>query len=168
MFFLHDAVYFMKSSSSCCSKTAPQHDATTSVLHSWYGVLRSTSFPLFPPNVTVVIMAKQLHFSFIRPQDMSPEVKVFVLVSFLQTVIWLFYVSLGVMASFSLSSLSAHVGAGLVSLWIMTLSYSFSSIFTRSLAFVLGLISTFRTKTRSSLGHRARLLPERCDGWTFP
>ena len=42
-----------------------------------------------------------------------------------------------------------------------------SSIFTRSLAFVLGLITTFRTKTRSSLGHRAHLLPERCDDWTF-
>lgn len=27
--------------------------------------------PPFPPNVTVVIMAKQLHYSFLRPQDIS-------------------------------------------------------------------------------------------------
>ena len=39
-----------------------------------------------------------------------------------------------------------------------------SSIFTRSFAVVLGLICTFRTKVRSSLGDRTRLLPERYDG----
>lgn len=92
----------MKSSNSCCSKTAPQHDAATSVLHSWYAILSSTSVPLFPPNVSLVIMATQ---------DMSPEVMVFVLVSFCK-LIWLFYVSLGVMASFSLSALSGHGGVG--------------------------------------------------------
>ena len=36
-----------------------------------------------------------------------------------------------------------------------------SSIFTRSFAFVLGLICSFCTKVRSSLGDRTRLLPER-------
>ena len=35
-----------------------------------------------------------------------------------------------------------------------------SSIFARSFAVVLGLICTFRTKVHSSLGDRARLLPE--------
>uniref|UniRef100_A0A3B4ZZB4 Uncharacterized protein n=1 Tax=Stegastes partitus TaxID=144197 RepID=A0A3B4ZZB4_9TELE len=40
----------------------------TSLLH-WDGVLRLASFPLFPPNVMMVIMAKQFSFSFIRPQD---------------------------------------------------------------------------------------------------
>jgi hypothetical protein len=39
-----------------------------------------------------------------------------------------------------------------------------SSIFTRSFAVVLGLICTFRTKVRSSLGDRTRLLPERYGG----
>ena len=39
-----------------------------------------------------------------------------------------------------------------------------SSIFTRSFDVVLGLICTFRTKVRSSLGDRMHLLPERCDG----
>ena len=43
-----------------------------------------------------------------------------------------------------------------------------SSIFTRSFAVVLGLISTFRTKACSSLGDRTRLLPGRCDGYMVP
>ena len=43
-----------------------------------------------------------------------------------------------------------------------------SSIFTRSFAVVLGLICTFCTKVRSSLGGRTRLLPERYDGCVVP
>ena len=43
-----------------------------------------------------------------------------------------------------------------------------SSIFTRSFAVVLGLICTFRTKVRSSLGDRMRLLPEQYDGCVVP
>ena len=43
-----------------------------------------------------------------------------------------------------------------------------SSIFTRSFAVVLGLICTFRTIVRSSLGDRTRLLPERYDGYVVP
>ena len=43
-----------------------------------------------------------------------------------------------------------------------------SSIFTRSLAVVLGLICTFCTKVHSSLGDRTRLLPERYDGCIVP
>jgi hypothetical protein len=39
-----------------------------------------------------------------------------------------------------------------------------SSIFTRSFAVVLGLICIFRTKVRSSLGDRTRLLHEHYDG----
>ena len=43
-----------------------------------------------------------------------------------------------------------------------------SSIFTRSLAVVLGLICTFHTKVCLSLGDRRRLLPERYDGCVVP
>lgn len=43
-----------------------------------------------------------------------------------------------------------------------------SSTFTRSIAVVLGLICTFRTKLRSSLGDRMLLLPERYDGCMVP
>ena len=43
-----------------------------------------------------------------------------------------------------------------------------SSIFTRSFAVVLRLICTLRTKVRSSLGDRTRLLPERYDGCVVP
>jgi hypothetical protein len=43
-----------------------------------------------------------------------------------------------------------------------------SSIFTRSFAVLLGLICTFRTKVRSSLGDRTRLFPERYEGCVVP
>ena len=43
-----------------------------------------------------------------------------------------------------------------------------SSIFTGSFAVVLGLICTFRSKVRFSLGNRMRLLPERYDGCVIP
>ena len=43
-----------------------------------------------------------------------------------------------------------------------------SSIFTRSFAVVLGLISTFCAKVRSSLRDRTRLLHERYDGCVVP
>ena len=43
-----------------------------------------------------------------------------------------------------------------------------SSIFTRSFTVVLGLICTFRTKERSSLGNRTPLLHERYDGCVVP
>ena len=43
-----------------------------------------------------------------------------------------------------------------------------SSIFTWSFAVVLGLIFTFRTKVRSSLEDRTRLLPEQYDGCVVP
>ena len=42
------------------------------------------------------------------------------------------------------------------------------SIFKRSFAALLGLICTFRTKVRSSLGDRTHLLPERYDGCMVP
>ena len=44
----------------------------------------------------------------------------------------------------------------------------FSIIFTRSFAVVLGLICTFRTKVRSSLGDRTHLVSERYDGCVVP
>ena len=39
-------------------------------------------------------------------------------------------------------------------------------MFTRSFAVVLGLICTFRTKVRSSLGDRKGFLPEQYDAWS--
>ena len=43
-----------------------------------------------------------------------------------------------------------------------------SSIFTRSFAVILGLICTFPTKVRSSLGDRTHHLPERYDSCVVP
>jgi hypothetical protein len=87
----------------------------------------------------------------------------------LQTIVWLFYVSFGAVASSLLSGLSGHVDIGLVfTVDIDTFVPVSSSIFTRSFAVVLGLIYTFLTKVCSSLGDRTRLLPERYDGCVVP
>jgi hypothetical protein len=40
--------------------------------------LQLASLPLFPPNITMVIMAKQFYFCFISPDDISPKSKIFV------------------------------------------------------------------------------------------
>jgi hypothetical protein len=62
IFLPHEAIYFVKCTSLSCSKAPPQHDAATLVLQGWDGVLRLASLPLFPPNITMVIMAKQVYF----------------------------------------------------------------------------------------------------------
>ena len=98
----------MKCTSLSCSKAPPKHDAATPVLHGWDGVLQLASLPLFPPNRTVVIMAKQFYFCFIKPEDISPKSTIFVHVQ-LQTVVWLFYDGFGVVASSLLSGLSGYV-----------------------------------------------------------
>ena len=72
-FSSHDAIYFVKCTSPSCSKAPPQHDAATLVLHGWDAVLWLAIIPLFPPNITMVIMAKQFYFCFIRPEDISPK-----------------------------------------------------------------------------------------------
>ena len=57
MFLPHETIYFVKCTSPSCSKAPPRHDAATPVLHDWDGVLRLACLPLFPPNITMVIMA---------------------------------------------------------------------------------------------------------------
>ena len=112
----HDAIYFVKCTSHTCSKAPPQHDAATPVLHGWDDVLRLANLRLFPPNITMVIMAKQFYFCLIRglfskKYDLCPYVQ-------LQTVVLLFYVGFGAVASSLLSGLSGCVNTGLVLLWI--------------------------------------------------
>ena len=115
----HDAIHFVKCTSPSCRKATPQHDADTPVLHGWDGVLRLGSLPLFPPNITMVIMAKmtivflfhQTRGHFIKKYNLCPHVQ-------LQTVVWLFYGGFGAVASSLLSSLSGYVDIGLVLLWI--------------------------------------------------
>ena len=64
-----------------------------------------------------------------------------------------------------MSGLSGYVDIGLVlTVDIDNFVPVSSSIFTRSFAVVLGLICTFHTKVRSSLGDRTHLLPEWHDG----
>ena len=78
IFLPHDAIYFVKCTSPSCSKAPPKHDAATPMLHGWDGILWLASLTLFPPNITMVIMAKQFHFSFIRPENISPKSTIFV------------------------------------------------------------------------------------------
>ena len=78
IFLHHDAIYFVKCTRPSCSKEPPQHEAATPVLHGCDGVRRLTSIPLFPPNTTMVIMAKQFHFCFITLEDISPKSTIFV------------------------------------------------------------------------------------------
>lgn len=140
--YFHDADYFMKSSSSCCSTTAPQHDAATSILHSCYSVLPSASFLLFPLNVTLVIKAKQLHLCVIRPQDMSPDVKLFVFVSFWECNM-AFLCFLFVMASILAERCKACFNVD-----NNTFLLALATIFTKIQAFVLWLIGTLQTKIK--------------------
>ena len=111
------AIYFVKCTSPSCSKAPPQHDAATSVLYGWDDVLWLASLPLFPPNITMVIMVKQFYFCFIRPEEISQKSTIFVHLQ-LQTVVWLFYGGFGAVASSLLSSLSGYVDIGLILLWI--------------------------------------------------
>ena len=123
-----------------------------------HGVLRLASLPLFPPNITMVIMAKQFYFS------LCPHVQ-------LQTVVWLFlwwFWSSGFFLAewpFRLCRYRTRFTVDLDT--FVPVSFS---IFTRRASFVvvLRLICTFHTKVRSSLGDRTRLLPERCDGCKGP
>ena len=117
IFLPRDAIYFVKCTSPSCRKAPPQHAAATPVLHSWDGVLWLASLPLFPPNIMMVIMAKQFclfhqtrgYFS--KKYDLCPHVQ-------LQTVVWLFYGRFRAVASSLLSGLSGYVDVGLVLLWI--------------------------------------------------
>ena len=155
----------LKCTSPDCSKAPPQHDAATPVLHRWDGVLQLASLVLFPPNITMVIMAKQFYFCFYQ--------------TFLQKVQSL---SPCAVANRSLAYLWRFWSSGFfLAEWPFRLCWYWtrftvdidhfapvsSTIFTRSFA-VLGLICTFSTKVRSSLGDRTCLLPERYDGCLVP
>ena len=67
-FHPHDAIYLVKCTSPSCSKAPPQHDASSRL--GWFS--SACKPPPFPPNITMVIMAKLFCFCFIRPEDISP------------------------------------------------------------------------------------------------
>jgi hypothetical protein len=108
IFLPHDTIYFVNCISLSCSKSHPQQDAASPVLHGWDGVLRLASFSFFS--------SKLFYFCFIRPEDISPKSMIFVQLQ-LQTVVWLFYSGFGVVVSSLLSGLSGYVDIGLVLLW---------------------------------------------------
>ena len=161
IFLPHDAIYFVKCTSPSCSKAPPQHAAATPVLYGWDGVLQLQSLPLCPPNKMMVIMAK--HF---RPEtflqkvwSLSPCAVANCSLAFL----WWFWSSDFFLAERP-SRLCRYRTRFTVD--IDTFVPVSSSIFTKSFAVVLGLICTFHTKVRSSLGDRTRL--ERYDSCLGP
>jgi hypothetical protein len=85
----------------------------------------------------------------------------------LQTVVF-FYGGFGAVASSLLSGLSGYVYGTCFTVDMDIFVPVSSSIFTRSFAFFRRLICTLRTKVRSSLGDRTRLLPKRYDGCVIP
>ena len=124
--------------------------------------------PLFPQNITMVIMAKQLYFCLIRPEDISPKVwslSPCAVKNHILAFLWLFLSSGFFLAErhFRLCRYRTRFTVD-----IDTFVPVSSSVFTRSFAVVLGLICTFRTKVHSSLGDRMCLLPEQYDGCVVP
>lgn len=71
IFNFPNTICFMKCISPSCSNNTSQHDATTFIFHSLDGLLGS---PLLPSNVVMVIMAKHYNITFVRPQDIYPEI----------------------------------------------------------------------------------------------
>jgi hypothetical protein len=109
-----DAIYFVKCTSPSCSEAPPQHDAATPVHHGCDGVFWLASLPLCPPNIMMVIMAKQFYFCFIGPEDISPKSTCAVANRSLS----FFYGGFEAVASSWLRSLSGYVDIGLIFLWI--------------------------------------------------
>lgn len=55
------SIYFVQRTSATGSSTYPKHDAATTILDSLYSVLGFQSFNFTPPNLSLVIVAKQFH-----------------------------------------------------------------------------------------------------------
>jgi hypothetical protein len=165
IFLPNDAIYFVKCTSPSCSNAPPQHDAASPVLHSWDGILRLASLPLFPPNITTVIMGNSSIFVSSDQRTFHQKAR---------------SLSPCAVANRRLAIFMAVLEEWLLPFWKRLCRYRICftldidtfvpvshSIFTRYFAVVMGLICTFRTKVRSSLGDSTRLLPELYDGCVF-
>ena len=58
---LHYSIYFLESSRSSGSKTAPLHNTTSTMLDSRYGVLGVKGFTFSPLKISLLIVAKKLN-----------------------------------------------------------------------------------------------------------
>ena len=153
---------FVKCTSPSCSKAPPKHDAANSVLHGWDGIFRACKPPPFSSihndghyGQTVLFLFHQTRGHFPKEYDLCPHVQ-------LQTVVWLFYGNFGAVASSLLRGISGYVDIGLILLGIYILLYLFPPA--SSLCCCSGIDFHFSHQSKSSLGDRTRLLPERYDG----
>ena len=127
-------------------RSLPQQSTPTTwcchpVLHGWEGVLRLASLPLFPPNITMVIMAKQFYFCYIRPEDISPKSTIFVPMCRSLAFLWWFWSNGFFLAERPFRLCRYRTRFTVYIDTFVTVSFR---IFTRSFAVVLGLNCTFR------------------------
>ena len=123
---------------------------------------------VFSGSLFFLQMAKQFSFSFIRPQDISPEIMISVSVCICKLSSGFFFFLCGFwnivffLAAWSFSPCPYRT---CFSSDFDTLLPASVCIFTRFFAFFIwGWYSHFPPKARSSLGHRTRFLPDHYDG----
>ena len=116
--FPHDNIYFVKCNRPSCSTAPPQHEAATPVLHGWGWCSLACKPPPFSSKhiddnngQTVLFLFHKTRGHSSNKYDLCPHVQ-------LQTIVWLFNVGFGAVASSLLSGLSGYVDIGLVLLWI--------------------------------------------------
>ena len=74
---IHSEFYDGELVRPCCSKAAPNHDTSTTMLHSWYQGLVLKCCNWFVTNMFSVTVPKKINFGFICPKRTVPEVLVF-------------------------------------------------------------------------------------------
>ena len=155
----HDAVYIVKSTSPSCSKAPPQHDAATPcfMIGMVFFGLQASAFLLQTlrwslwPNSSIFVSSDQRKF-LQKVQSLSQCAVANRSLAFM----WRFWSS-GFFLAERPFRLCRYRTCFTVDMdYFVPVS---SSIFTGSFAVVLGLICTFRTKVRSSLGDRTCASP---------
>jgi hypothetical protein len=128
-------------------------------------LLRLASLPLFPTNITMVIMAKQFYFVSSDQRTCLQIVRSLSTCAVANSRL-VFYMTIW-SSGFFLAERHFRL-CRYRTRFIDTFVPVSSSIFTSSFAVFLGLICTFRTKVRSTIEDRTRLFPERYDGCVVP
>ena len=121
--------------------------------------LQTKQWSLWPNSCYILVSSDQRTLLLVPEYNICPVVQ-------LQTVVWLFYGGFGAVASslpFRLCRYRTRFYCGYRCFCTCFLQHLY-----KSFAAVLGLICTFPTKVRSSLGDRTHLLPEQYDSCVVP
>ena len=164
IFLPHDANYFVKCTSPSCSKVSQKHETATPMLHGWCSSACKT--PPFSSKhnnghygQTIMFLFHQTRGHFSKKYDRCPHANRSL------AFLWRFWISGLFLAErpFRLCRYSTRFYCG-----YRYFCACFLQHLHRSIAVVLGLICTFRTKVHSSLGDRTCLLSERYEGSVVP